>query len=85
MFAQIYKCPTHGDTWQPIQAEDIDTERDEVYRWMCCPVVGCHHSVEPVTHDGKPVMHVLTEDEMCWEMWSDPDDYDGSDEDWGDE
>jgi len=66
-FAQIYVCSEHGETWHPEQVEEIDTQNDEVYHWMRCPVMDCHREVTPLMQDGKLVFHALTGEELFWE------------------
>ena len=68
MFAQIYICPIHGETWHIQQAEEIDTDNDEVYQFMACDK--CGSEVKPLLHDGHQVVHPLTDEEMFFEMQS---------------
>lgn len=65
LFAPIYVCSEHGETWHAEVVEEIDTDHDEVYQWRKCPK--CHVEVKPLLHDGYPVMHPLTNDEAYWE------------------
>jgi hypothetical protein len=67
MFAPIYKCTVHGETWHSQLVEDIDINNDEIYRYLTCPL--CHREVKPVLHNGKQVVHILTEEEMYWENY----------------
>jgi hypothetical protein len=67
-FAQIYICPIHGETWHPVSFEEIDTERDAVWTEILCNFPGCTRSVMPLMHEGKYVMHALTENELRDEM-----------------
>ena len=64
-FVQIYICPEHGevDGWE---YECIDVERDDVEYYMLCEK--CNREVKPLMEDGKPVMRVLTEEEIMADM-----------------
>ena len=77
MFAQIYICPTHGETWHVENAEIIDTVNDEVYPIVLCGK--CHTEVRPLVHDSRPVYHALSHEDMFWEMYSDEEN-DGNDD-----
>ena len=68
MFAQIYICLKHGETWHVEHIEEIDTEQDEVYQFVVCSK--CGSEVKPLLHEGHNVVHVLTDDEIFWEMQS---------------
>ncbi len=68
MFAPLYTCPTHGETWHVQRVEEIDTERDDIYEFVVCEK--CGHSVTPLLHDGHHVVHVLSDEDMFWEMQS---------------
>lgn len=76
MFAPIYFCPVHGETWHAAVVEIIDSQNDEVYEIRACPQVGCTHECRPLFHDGKQVLHPLTDEEMYWETmnWGDDED-----------
>lgn len=78
LFAQIYQCPEHGETWHVETATEVDSVNDEVYEHVLCS--RCHRSVTPLLHDGVPVMHPLTDEEAYWEMGGDDDDEE--EEDW---
>lgn len=75
IFAPIYVCPEHGETWHAQLVEDIDTENDDVFERRVCP--DCPRDVAPLLHDGLQVMHPLTVEEVYWETYSeeDEDDY----------
>lgn len=77
MIAPIYRCPSHGETWHVECSETCDTENDEVYEIMICS--RCGREVSPIVHDGVPVCHILTDEEMFLEMCTDEDDDDGGD------
>jgi hypothetical protein len=66
MFALIYICPTHGETWHVERTETCDTENDEVYEFMVCSICGLE--VKPLMRDGVQICHALTDEEMFWEM-----------------
>lgn len=80
LFALIYVCPEHGETWHTEYVEDIDTEYDEVYSRVICGQ--CHHDVKPLMCDGHQVVHPLTDEEAYWET-SSPFDDDEEDDDYG--
>lgn len=69
-FAQIYVCPKHGETIHPVETEFIDCENDDVEWFLLCPHAECTREVKPLTHDGKPVLRPLTEEEMYWETFT---------------
>lgn len=62
IFAPLYRCPMHGETWHVQRVEEIDCENDEVYVFMACS--RCYATCEPVMKDGLPVLHPLTDDEV---------------------
>lgn len=66
MFAQLFKCKVHGEIWNVEYTEIIDTDNDEVYSVALCPK--CYREVLPIFDGGKPVCHVLTEEEMFFDM-----------------
>lgn len=68
LFAPMYKCPKHGEVWHVETVESYDTEYDEVYVNKVCSQ--CYSEVVPYEHDGKPVVHPLTNEEAMWEMYS---------------
>lgn len=68
MFAPIYICPEHGETWHAKIEEIIDTERDSVDEVRVCPK--CFREVTPLLHEGQQVLHALTDEEMYWETMS---------------
>ena len=67
LFAAMYKCPEHGETWRTYHTEEIDDENDEVYEHRLCSV--CHQDVTPILHDGVPILHPLTDEEAYWQHW----------------
>jgi uncharacterized protein with PIN domain len=79
LFAPIYVCPEHGETWHAESVEEIDSVNDEVYAWHKCPK--CHREVKLLVHDGHPAMHPLTAEEAYWETWSE--DNDEEEDDYG--
>ncbi len=80
-FAQIYVCPIHGQTWKPVVVQIIDTDRDDVWDEYQCPDPQCNHSVTPLMHHGKYVMHALTEDELRDEILFSGEEYKGEEDD----
>ena len=66
MFAQIFRCPKHGEVWHTEIAEDIDTENDDIYAYRVCS--SCYSDVTEVRHEGSPVFHPLTDEEVFWEQ-----------------
>lgn len=71
IFAPVYVCPEHGETWHAEVMEEIDTDHDEVYQWRKCPK--CHSEVKPLLRNGHPVMHPLTQEEAYWDSYSEDD------------
>lgn len=71
MFAPIYICPKHGETWHVEHAETIDTDHDEIYEYIVCDK--CGSEVKPLLHEGHQVVHPLTDDEIFWELQTDED------------
>lgn len=72
MFAPIFICPTHGETWHVEHAEEFDTEQDEIYQFIVCQK--CGSEVKPLIHEGHHVCHMLTDEEMFYEIQSSGDD-----------
>lgn len=71
MFAHVFECSKCGDVWDVEFIDDIDTDRDEVETVAVCK---CGRMVWPKLVDGRPVYHVLSEDEMdaeCTGNWGD--------------
>lgn len=71
MFAQLYLCPKCGEVWKDVRIECVDIERGEF-----APMHSCGNSVREVTHEGKPVVHALTEAEAMDDVFM-PDDIEG--------
>jgi hypothetical protein len=68
LFAPVYVCSEHGETWHVEFATEIDSVNDEVYEHHICSL--CRRDVVPLLHDGHTVLHPLTNDEAYWETWS---------------
>ncbi len=74
IFAPLYKCPNHGEVWHVETVEEIDTINDDVYYFEVCSQ--CGHAVTPITHEGAPVVHPLTNEEAFWELGESDDESD---------
>lgn len=72
VIAPLYRCPKCGEVWRVTHAEDIDTENDEIYEWLACS--SCGSSVTAILHDGHPVCHPLTVEEMYWDNYGEDED-----------
>lgn len=67
MFAQVFKCPTHGDVWHVQMVSIADNVNDDVYTIPVCKL--CGQECTPVlTGGGIEVWHALTDEEMRAEM-----------------
>lgn len=78
IFAPLYLCPEHGETWHVQIIEDIDTESDSVEVRRVCDK--CYRDVKPVLHEGNQVMHALTVEEAYWDNMSFGDEDEDNDE-----
>lgn len=74
VLAPLYTCPQHGEVYHVQMVGECDPENDEVYEHPVCSYCGA--SVTPILHDGIPVCHPLTVEELYWDSYGEDEDED---------
>lgn len=68
MFAPLFKCPKCGEVWRVSIQEECEYEYDEIYEIAMCEQCGSTDLTPIKDEKGKPVVHLLTDDEVSDEM-----------------